>query len=94
MDNASYYYSAHLQPLYDAAGVRIIKLPPKTPIFNPIEEFFSKLKALIRKKWQIARDLPDEDVITLLKWCINIAGADVSSVEGFFRHVGFLIENN
>ena len=33
----------------EAAGARLLYLPPYSPDFNPIEQLFAKLKALLRK---------------------------------------------
>jgi transposase len=33
----------------EATGARLLYLPPYSPEFNPIENAFSKLKALLRK---------------------------------------------
>jgi transposase len=33
------------------AGVKLVYLPPYSPDLNPIEEFFSELKAFIRRNW-------------------------------------------
>jgi transposase len=33
----------------EAAGARLLYLPPYSPDFNPIEHLFAKLKALLRK---------------------------------------------
>jgi transposase len=33
------------------AGVKLLYLPPYSPDFNPIEEFFAELKAYIKKSW-------------------------------------------
>jgi transposase len=33
----------------EAAGARLLYLPPYSPDFNPIENAFAKLKALLRK---------------------------------------------
>jgi transposase len=35
--------------LIDAAGATLLYLPPYSPDFNPIENAFSKLKAILRK---------------------------------------------
>ena len=40
-----------------AKGARLRLLPPYSPDFNPIENAFSKLKALLRKA--AARTIPD-----------------------------------
>ncbi len=49
MDNASFYYLDEIYALCKAKGVKLIYLPPYLPDFNPIEEFFSQLKAAIRR---------------------------------------------
>ena len=36
----------------EAAGARLLYLPPYSPDFNPIENAFAKLKALLRKAAQ------------------------------------------
>lgn len=41
------------------AGVKLIYLPPYSLDFNPIEEFFSKLKAFIRRHWVFYEDNPE-----------------------------------
>ena len=41
----------------EAAGATLCRLPPYSPDFNPIEQAFSKLKALLRKA--AARTIPD-----------------------------------
>jgi transposase len=38
-----------VEELIKAAGARLLYLPPYSPDFNPIENAFSKLKALLRK---------------------------------------------
>ena len=41
----------------EAAGARLLYLPPYSPEFNPIEQIFAKLKALLRSA--AARTVPD-----------------------------------
>ena len=41
----------------EAAGARLLYLPPYSPDFNPIEQAFAKLKALLRSA--AARTVPD-----------------------------------
>jgi len=40
----------------EAAGASLLYLPPYSPDFNPIENAFSKLKALLRKAAERTRD--------------------------------------
>lgn len=49
LDNLSSHKRPEAQTLIEAAGARLVFLPPYSPDFNPIEKAFSKLKALLRK---------------------------------------------
>lgn len=49
MDNLSSHKSATVRTMIEAAGASLLYLPPYSPDFNPIENAFSKLKALLRK---------------------------------------------
>ena len=49
MDNLSSHKGPHVRQLIEAAGARLLFLPPYSPDFNPIENAFAKLKALLRK---------------------------------------------
>jgi transposase len=53
MDNASFHRSDQIKQLCYDAGVKLIYLPPYSPDFNPIEEFFAELKALIKNYWSM-----------------------------------------
>lgn len=49
MDNLSSHNGPCTKALIEAAEARLMFLPPFSPDFNPIENAFSKLKALPRK---------------------------------------------
>jgi transposase len=49
MDNLSSHKGPRVRELIEAAGASLIYLPPYSPDFNPIENAFAKLKALLRK---------------------------------------------
>lgn len=49
MDNLSSHKGPAVARLIEAAGARLLYLPPYSPDFNPIEMAFSKLKALLRQ---------------------------------------------
>jgi transposase len=49
MDNLSSHKGPRVRALIEAAGAQLRFLPPYSPDFNPIENAFSKLKALLRK---------------------------------------------
>jgi transposase len=52
MDNLSSHKGQRVRDLIEAAGAELRYLPPYSPDFNPIENAFSKLKALLRKAAQ------------------------------------------
>ena len=49
MDNLGSHKGASVRSSIEAAGARLLYLPPYSPDFNPIENAFAKLKALLRK---------------------------------------------
>ena len=49
MDNLPSHKGPRVRELIEAAGARLRYLPPYSPDFNPIENAFAKLKALLRK---------------------------------------------
>ena len=49
MDNLSSHKGPRVRAMIEAAGARLLYLPPYSPDFNPIENAFAKLKALLRK---------------------------------------------
>lgn len=48
MDNLSSHKGAAIRQAIEAAGASLVFLPPYSPDFNPIENAFAKLKALLR----------------------------------------------
>jgi transposase len=49
LDNLSSHKGSRARALIEAAGASLLFLPPYSPDFNPIENAFAKLKALLRK---------------------------------------------
>ena len=49
LDNLSAHKVTGIRQAIEAAGARLLYLPPYSPDFNPIEQLFAKLKALLRK---------------------------------------------
>jgi transposase len=49
MDNLSSHKGPRVRALIEAAGASLSYLPPYSPDFNPIEQAFARLKALLRK---------------------------------------------
>jgi len=57
MDNLPAHKVAGIRDAIEATGAKLRLLPPYSPDFNPIENAFAKLKALLRKA--AARTIPD-----------------------------------
>jgi transposase len=49
MDNLSSHKGPAVRAMLEAVGATLLYLPPYSPDFNPIENAFAKLKALLRK---------------------------------------------
>ena len=49
LDNLSAHKVPGVREAIEATGARLLYLPPYSPDFNPIEQLFAKLKALLRK---------------------------------------------
>ena len=49
MDNLSAHKSPQVDRAIEAAGARVLRLPPYSPDFNPIEMAISKMKSVLRK---------------------------------------------
>jgi transposase len=67
MDNLGSHKGPAVRDAIEAAGATLLYLPPYSPDFNPIENAFAKLKALLRKAsertvddlWDAIADLID-----------------------------------
>lgn len=57
LDNLPAHKVAAAREAIEAAGARMLFLPPYSPDFNPIENAFSKLKSILRKA--AARTVPE-----------------------------------
>ena len=57
MDNLPAHKAADVRRTIEAAGATLCYLPPYSPDFNPIENAFSKLKAILRRV--AARNIDD-----------------------------------
>ena len=49
LDNLPAHKGSAVRQAVEAAGAKLLFLPPYSPDFNPIENAFSKLKTLLRK---------------------------------------------
>ncbi|MCY7324377.1 MAG: transposase [Phormidesmis sp. CAN_BIN36] len=49
LDNCSIHKSVEVEALISSAGARLIYLPPYSPDFSPIENYWSKIKSILRR---------------------------------------------
>jgi transposase len=83
MDNLSVHTSKWVRDLIEEKGCQLWLLPSYSPDMNPIEEAFSKLKALLRKAK--ARTL--EALFEATAEALKAVSAD--DARGYFEHCGY-----
>ncbi len=83
MDNLSAHRRPRIRELIEAAGCELWYLPAYSPDFNPIEEAFSKLKALLKKAAARTKEALLEAIGTAL------AAITASDAAGYFAHCGY-----
>jgi len=83
LDNLPAHKSPKVDELIESAGARVLRLPPYSPDFNPIEMAISKIKSILRK---LARRTVDA-----LLQAIDQAVAAVTADDAlaFIRHCGY-----
>jgi hypothetical protein len=74
-----------VKELIEERGCELIYLPPYSPDFNPIEEAFAKIKALVRKAEARTR----EALVEAIGRGISMVTAE--DAQGFFDHCGYTI---
>lgn len=68
MDNARIHLGEKIRELIEQAGAKLIYLSPYSPEFSPIENFWSKVKAILRKvKARNYKDLINAITDSMLK---------------------------
>ncbi len=80
MDNLSCHKMQDVKDAFESAGVEYIFLPPYSPDFNPIEECWSKFKAILKR--EAAR------TIEALQMGVEQALESISNtdIDGWFKH--------
>ena len=59
LDNASFHKSAESKKLIEAAGCKLMFLPPYSPDLNPIEKCWANMKVKVRELLRQMSSLPD-----------------------------------
>jgi transposase len=90
MDNVSVHKVAGIQEAIEARGAMLAYLPAYSPDLNPIEQFFSKLKAILRK---IAAYTLKNATYSIKSLCKTIAACldEISQAEcaAYLAHSGY-----
>lgn len=86
LDNCSTHRNPRIRDLCDRFGVKLLYLPPYSPDFNPIEEFFSVLKAWMKRHFQDLDHMLFREFLDVgIRACNN-----QKTAEGYFAHSGYL----
>ena len=83
LDNLGAHKGERVRELIERRGCSLLFLPPYSPDFSPIEEAFSKLKALLRKAQARARGALVEAIGRA------ISPLTPEDAVGFFGHCGY-----
>src|ERR1035438_6034204 len=84
IDNLSIPKVAGVKEAITATGAMVLYLPPYSPDLNPIEKFFSKLKALLRKAAKRSIDALWKEIGKLLN------SVSESECTNFFSSCGYV----
>ena len=85
MDNLSSHKRARTRQLIEAAGARVLYLPPYSPDLNPIEMVFAKIKQLLRSLACRTREALWQTMQSVLD---QITPGDAANC---FRHCGYTL---
>lgn len=83
MDNLPAHKAAGVRYAIETAGAKLLFLPPYSPDFNPIENAFSKLKALLRAKAERTIDALWDTVGSLLEQFTPVECANYFTAAGY-----------
>ncbi len=84
MDNLSIHKGKKVRQLIEARGCQLLFLPAYSPDLSPIEEAFSKVKAVLRRIGARTREALQE----ALEYALTTVSA--SDASGWFSHCGYL----
>ncbi len=87
MDNLSAHKGERVKELVEAKGCEVLFLPSYSPDFSPIEEAFSKLKALLRRAQARTKEALLEEIGRALD---AITPGDT---RGWFGHCGYALRD-
>ncbi len=83
LDNLAAHKTPRVRHLVESAGATLLFLPPYSPDFNPIEECWSKLKALLKRAAARTRQALDAAIAAAMD---RVTPGDAI---GWFNHAGY-----
>ena len=83
MDNLSSHKAPGVKEAIEAAGCRVLYLPPYSPDLNPIENAIAKIKSILKR---VAARTVDTLAAAIAAALTSISAADA---RGYFRHCGY-----
>jgi transposase len=83
LDNLRVHHASSVEDAVRSARARVLWLPPYSPDFSPLEDCWSKVKAVVRGKEP--RSASDLDA-AMTEALGSVTAADV---DGWFRHCGY-----
>lgn len=84
MDNLAAHKGKKVEQLIQAKGCQVLFLPSYSPDLSPIEESFSKIKALLRRAEARTREALVEAI------CQALLAITEQDAHGWFLHCGYL----
>jgi transposase len=84
VDNVGAHKPERIRELVTAAGCQLVFLPAYSPDLSPIEEAFSKVKALVKAAAARTRATLDAAIAAAL------AAVTAADIAGWFSHAGYL----
>ena len=84
LDNLKAHKVSGVKEAIEAVGAKVMYLPQYSPEFNPIEEVFSKIKALLRKAAERTMPRLHRTIAALL------AEGSPQECSNFFQHAGYV----
>lgn len=85
MDNLASHKVAGIREAIESVGAELVYLPPYSPDFNPIEQVFAKLKALLRAAARRTITQLEDTIGQLLDSFTK------TECRNYFRHCGYAI---
>jgi transposase len=83
MDNLSAHKSPRVDRAIEAAGARVLRLPPYSPDFNPIEMAISKMKSVLRKLGRRSIDGLEDAIVQAIQAITR------SDARAYIEHCGY-----